>query len=211
VVAAVWRSADGLHWTRDDTDPAFDAGPGTESYAYDVADGPSGLLLGGTTAIPTRQDPTKEVGTLWHSADGVRWTRLPRLPGAGSRVMIRAVQPLGAGWVAAGGAGSQPEVWMVDAHLGVRAQVLPAVGGATIYDLAVTPGQVLAAGVTPTGAAMVWAASRHGERLGKWRLVDSPPAGAGWSGASVAAAAGQMVVVMFDDESSEVWRAPWPG
>jgi hypothetical protein len=100
---------------------------------------------------------------------------------------------------------------MVDAHLGVRAQALPAAGSASVYDLAVTPGSLVAAGVTSTGAAMVWAAPRHGQKLGKWRLVSSPPAGAGWSGASVAAAAGQVVLVMFDDDSSEVWRAAWPG
>jgi hypothetical protein len=211
VVAAVWRSVDGLHWTRDDTDPAFDAGPGTESYAYDVADGASGLLVGGTTATPTHQDPTKEVGTLWHSTDGDRWARLQPLPGNGSRVIVRAVRPLGAGWVAAGSAGSEPEVWMVDAQLGINTQALPAPGSATVYDLAVTPGSVLAAGVTPTGAAVVWAASRHGQQLGHWRLVSSPPAGAGWSSVSLAAAAGEMVLVMFDDNNAAVWRAPWPG
>jgi hypothetical protein len=211
VVAAVWRSVDGVRWTRDDTDPAFDAGPGSESYGYDVADGASGLLLAGTTAFPTRQDPTKEVGTLWHSADGDRWTRLAQLPGHGSRVVARAVRPLGAGWVAAGSAGSRPEVWIVDGHLRARAQTLPAAGAATVYDLAVTPGSVLAAGVTPTGAVTVWAAARHGNRLGSWRLVNSPPAEAGWSGVSLAAAAGQVVVVIFDDHSSEIWRAGWPG
>jgi hypothetical protein len=211
VVAAVWRSADGLHWTRDDTDPAFDAGPGTQSYGYDVADGASGLLLGGTTATPSRQDPTREVGTLWHSTDGDRWTRLPPVPGKGSRVTVRAVRPLGPGWVAAGGAGAQPEIWLVDAHLRVKTQALPAAGGATVYDLAVTPESVLAAGITPSGAAMVWAASRHYQQLGRWRLVNAPPAGAGWSGASLAAAAGQLVVVIFDDHSSELWRARWPG
>jgi hypothetical protein len=211
VVAAVWRSPDGVHWTRDDTDPAFDAGPGTESYAYDVADGASGLLLGGTTATPTRQDPTKEVGTLWHSTDGTRWTRLPPLPGTGSRLTVRAVRPLGAGWVAGGSAGARPEVWVVDDRLGVRARALPAAGGAAVYGLAVTPGSVLAAGVTPAGAGLVWAASRHGDRLGDWRLVSPPPAGGGWSGASLAVGAGQVVLVMFDDDGSEVWRAPWPG
>jgi hypothetical protein len=34
---------------------------------------------------------------------------------------------------------------MVDSHLGVKAQALPTPGGATIYDVAVTPGSVLAA------------------------------------------------------------------
>jgi hypothetical protein len=186
VITAVWRSADGLHWTRDDTDPAFDAGPGTQSYGYDVADGASGLLLGGTTATPSRQDPTREVGTLWHSTDGDRWTRLPPVPGKGSRVTVRAVRPLGPGWVAAKGAGAQPEIWLVDAHLRVKAQALPAAGGATVYDLAVTSESVLAAGISPAGAAMVWAASRHDRQLGRWRLVNAPPAGAGWSGASLA-------------------------
>ena len=77
VVAAVWRSGAGLRWGRDDTEPAFDAGPAAQSYALAVADGQSGVLLGGTTAQPEPGDPTREIPTLWHSPDGTGWARLP--------------------------------------------------------------------------------------------------------------------------------------
>jgi hypothetical protein len=206
VVAAVWHSAAGVEWTRDDTAPAFDAGPGTQSYAFDVADSPAGVLLGGTTAQPAPGAPARETATLWFSADGLRWARLPALPGAG-RAVVHAVRDLGTGWVAAGQAGGQPEVWLVEAGLPVSGQALTGAPGATIDDLAVTPGAVLAAGVTAAGEVMLWRATRHAGQVGGWRRVSPPPAGPAWSGASLAAAGNQVVLVAFNDATSRVWRS----
>jgi hypothetical protein len=208
VVVSVWRSPTGAGWRRDDTEPSFDAGPGTQSYALTVADGPSGVLLGGTTATPAPGDPTRQLPTLWHSADGAHWTRLPplRIPGLPGRGAVRAVRVLGAGWLAAGQAGSRPEAWTVDAQLRSSGRALPGPAGTTVTDLAVTPSSMLATGVTPAGTVLVWRAARQGEHLGAWRAVSPPPAGPGWSGASLAAAGDQVVLVVFNDTTSGVWR-----
>jgi hypothetical protein len=203
VVASVWRSATGVRWTRDDTEPAFDAGPGTQSYALAVADGPHGVLLGGNTATPAPGDPTRQLPTLWYSPDGTRWSRLTALPGRGA---VRAVRAVSTGWLAAGQVGSRPEVWTVDAQLRSSGRALPGPEGATVTDLAVTPVSVLAAGVTPAGTVLVWRATRHGDQVGTWRAVSPPPAGPGWSGASLAAAGNQVVLVVFNDTTSRVWR-----
>jgi hypothetical protein len=210
VVAAVWHSSNGLRWTRDDSDPAFRAGSLSESYANDVADGSSGVLLGGTTAIPTPGNPTREVGALWYSNDGGHWVRLASLAARGPTV-VRAVRALGGRWVAAGTAGSQPEAWTIDAHRRVSAQALPGTAGAAVDDLVVTSASVLAAGVTPAGAPAVWVASRRGDELGSWRLIGSPPAGTGWTGATVAASGGQIVLALFNTNASQVWRTARAG
>jgi hypothetical protein len=204
VVASVWRSATGARFSRDDTEPAFDAGPGTQSYALAVADGPQGVLLGGTTATPAPGDPTRQVPTLWYSQDGTHWTRLAPLPGRG---VVHAARALDHAWVVAGEADSRPEVWAVDALLRSSGRGLPGPEGATVTDLAVTTDAVIAAGVTPAGTVLVWRAARHGDQLGAWRRVGSPPAGPGWSGASLAAAGNQVVLVVFNDTTSRVWRA----
>jgi hypothetical protein len=206
VVAAVWRSAAGLSWARDDTDPAFDAGPGAQSYALAVADGQSGVLVAGTTARPEPGDPTREIPTLWHSPDGSRWARLPTLP-SGGRGMIRTVRALGTGWVAGGQAASRPEAWTLTSGLHPSARTLPGAPGAIVDDLAVTPAAVWAVGITPGGSVVLWRAARHGDRVPGWTEVNPPPAGGGWSAASLAATATQVIVVASNAARSQVWRA----
>jgi hypothetical protein len=210
VVAAVWHSSDGVHWTRDDADPAFSAGSLSESYANDVADGPSGVLVGGTTALPTPGNPTREVGAFWYSNDGGHWVRLATAAKSGPTV-VRAVRALGGAWVAAGSAGSTPEAWTIDAHLRVSAHLLPGTAGSTVDDLAVSTQSVLAAGVTLAGAPGVWIASRRGNQLGSWRLLTSPPAGTGWTAAAVAASGGQILLTLYNTTESEVWRTARAG
>ena len=120
VVATVWSSATGSRWVRDDVDPAFTAGPDAQSYGDDIADGAAGLLMVGSTAEPTRADPTREVGSLWYSGDGSRWRRLPaphrgppgsgrRRPGDERRLAGRRPAHLGRGRAAGGvDGGRQP-------------------------------------------------------------------------------------------------------
>jgi hypothetical protein len=206
VVASVWRSGAGLSWRRDDTDPAFDAGPGAQAYALAVADGQSGVLMAGTTARPEPDDPTREIPTLWYSPDGSRWARLPALPSGGTGV-IRAVRALGTGWVAGGQAASRPEAWTLTPGLHPSPRTLPGAPGATVDDLAVTPAAVWAVGVTPGGSVVLWRAARQGDRVRGWTEVSSPPAGSGWSGASLAATASQVIVVASNPTRSQVWRA----
>lgn len=210
VVAAVWTSPDGRDWTRDDTDPAFDAGPGTTSYAYGVADGPSGVVLTGTTAVPTRSDPTREVGALWYSAAGARWVRLPP-PSRTGRTLAGTVAAVGSGWLAGGSTGQQPQLWSIDAHLHVSATTLPAPTGATVDSLAVTATAALAGGVTPGGHPVLWMAPRHGDRVGRWRLLTAPPTRSAWSAARLAATSGHILLVLFDGGSSQVWQAALAG
>ncbi len=213
VVAAVWASPDGTTWTRDDAEAAFADGPGTESYGFDVADGPSGVLMVGTTATPVPGDPERRSGGLWYAGAGASWVRLPGLTGSGQTV-VNAVQTLGTGWLGGGQQGAHPTVWTIDASRRVAGAALPASGGtasggtasAAVDDIAVTPTSVLAVGVTAAGAPAIWTAARRGNRLGSWRPVGAPPAGAGWAQARVAAANGQVLVVLDNPERSEVWR-----
>jgi hypothetical protein len=213
VVAAVWSSGDGHIWTRDDIDPAFTAGSGTQSYGADVADGETGLLMVGTTAEPSPSDPTRVVGALWYSSGGGKWRRLPALAGA-QQVVVDVDRPIptvtgSEGWLAAGQRTSvgaeQPTVWMVGADLRARATTLPG-PPAVVTDLAMTERTVWAAGVTRTGAPVVWNAPLHGGRPSGWRLVTAPAAGAGWEQARLAAGGGQVLLVLFDVSRSEVWR-----
>jgi hypothetical protein len=215
VVATVWSSPRGTGWVRNDLDPAFSAGPDTQSYGADIADSPAGLLMVGTTAEPSPSDPTREVGSLWYSPDGDHWRRLPALSGA-QQVAVDVDRPIdinqtggGGGWLVAGQATSagvaRPIVWAVSRDLGVSPTRLPG-PPAVVTDLAVTPAAVWAAGVTRTGTPVVWKAPVRAGRPSGWQLVGPPAAGGGWEQARLAVAGGQVVLVLFDVSRSEVWR-----
>jgi hypothetical protein len=212
VVAAVWSSSDGTRWARDDVDPAFSGGPSAQSYGMDIADSATGLLMVGTTAVPSPADPTREVGSLWFSPDGHGWRRLPALTD-GPRVVVDAVGATTGGWVAAGqrtsGGTERPVVWVVGRDLVSGGATLPG-PPSVVTDLAVTPTREWAAGVTAAGAPVVWDAPvRQGQPAG-WHAVVAPAAGPGWEQARLAAAGGQVVLVLFDAGRSEVWRTGGP-
>jgi hypothetical protein len=210
VVASVWSSPDGTAWARNDVDPAFTAGPDTQSYGDDIADGATGLLMVGTTGEPSQADPAREVGSLWYSPDGSGWRRLPSLGGADQvAVDVDRAAP-GGGWLAGGqrttGGTERPAVWTVGADLRVAGATLPG-PAAVVTDLAVTPAAAWAAGITGAGTPEVWTAPLRGGRPGGWRAVVAPAAGTGWEQARLAAAGGQVVLVLFDASQSEVWRS----
>jgi hypothetical protein len=209
VVASVWSSPDGGAWVRDDADPAFTAGPDTQSYGDDIADNATGLLMVGTTGEPSPADPMRELGSLWYSPDGSRWRRLPSLAGAQQVVVDADRAAPGGGWLAGGertsGGTERPAVWAVTSGLGVAATALPG-PPAMVTDLAVTPAEAWAAGVTGEGAPAVWAAPLRAGRPGRWRSVVAPAAGPGWEQARLGAAGDHVVLVLFDAGRSEVWR-----
>lgn len=209
VVAAVWAAPEGATWTRDDTNQAFTAGATTQSYGYDIADGPDGLLMVGTVSVPTHAHPTAQVGAIWYSPDGIRWAHTAQLGGAGQTVLA-SVRAVGDSWVAGGQrttAGvSTPTVWYVTASRAPSAHTLPGVDSAVVDDLAVTSTEVVAAGHTDDGTAVLWAAPRHGDAIGGWRLLQAPPTGPRWDSARVAATPSATVLVVFDGSRSEVWQ-----
>jgi hypothetical protein len=70
--AAVWTSSDGLTWTRlPENDEVFN-GPWHQEMS-DVAFGPAGFVAVGSTE---GDDGTSSVGAIWHSPDGITWTRI---------------------------------------------------------------------------------------------------------------------------------------
>jgi hypothetical protein len=70
--AAVWTSSDALTWTRlPDDEEVFD-GPWHQEMS-DVVFGDSGFVSVGSTE---GDDGQSSVGALWHSPDGIAWTRI---------------------------------------------------------------------------------------------------------------------------------------
>jgi hypothetical protein len=62
---AVWRSADGLHWTREQSDPVL-------PWLTHVVSGGDGLLAVGDASTPTGSCGQE----VWTSADAVNWRRV---------------------------------------------------------------------------------------------------------------------------------------
>jgi hypothetical protein len=203
-VVAAWRSGDGTHWARDDTDPALAGRPGETPLGYGVADGPAGLLLVGAAEEPAAGH---EDGALWYSTGGSTWVRVgaddPSLTGA-DQTVVATVQPLGGGWLSGGsrttGGRTTPTVWAVTTRpaVAVRATSLPVAAGvrsALVTAVAVTATAALAAGVAD-GRAALWWAPVHAGGLGAWQALSPPPLGAAASVRSglVAAARGWVLV-----------------
>jgi hypothetical protein len=70
--AAVWTSVDALTWTRlPDNDEVF-AGPWHQEM-WDVAFGDNGFVAVGST---DGNDGGSSVGAIWHSQDGITWSRI---------------------------------------------------------------------------------------------------------------------------------------
>ena len=219
--AAVWRSTDGTHWVRNDTDPALAGGPGETPLALDVADNRRGVLVVGSASAPVPGHAGHERGALWYSPTGASWVRLsgsdPRLDRAG-QTAVTAVRSLGGGWIAAGtttdGTRSRPMIWSVDANLGLRAQALPVDARqppATITGLTVSTTIAVAAGVAG-GQPVFWAAPVDHARVGRWqRLPPGPgPAPPGLRTVAVAAGPGGVTTVLAGSTASQVWVATNP-
>ncbi len=215
--AAVWRSADGIRWVRNDTDPALSGRPGETPLALDVADNGRGVLVVGTVSAPVPGQAGHQRGAMWYSPTGVSWVRLfgadPHLDQPG-QTAITAVEALGDGWVAGGtivdGARSRPMIWSVDTNLRLRAQALPFAAGqppVALSGLTVSATMAVAAGVAG-GQPLFWDAPVDHGQLGTWqRLQPGPPGPAptGLRTVAVAAGPGGVTALLSSPTTSQVW------
>jgi hypothetical protein len=219
---AVWRSSDGAHWARNDSDPALVGDAGETPLALDAADNRRGILVVGMASAPLPDQPGHQRGAMWYSPTGASWRRLPasdsRLDPPG-HTSVTAVRALGDGWVAAGTTGdgetTRPTIWTVGADLRLRSRTLPvdagqspdAMSGVTVSGLSVSATTAVAAGVSG-GQPVLWAAAVDHGRLGPWRrLRPGPgPVPEGLRTVAVAAgSAGTVTAVLNGSTTSELW------
>jgi hypothetical protein len=213
---AVWRSTDGTHWVRHDSDPALVGDAEETPLALDAADNGHGILVVGNASAPLPDQPGHQRGAMWYSRTGASWVRLaasdPRLDPTG-HTSVTTVRALGDGWLAAGttgdGDGSRPTIWTVDAGLRLRSRALPVHAGqtaVTVTGLTVSATTAVAAGVAG-GQAVVWAAAVDHGRLGPWQPLRPGPAPApdGLRTVAVAAGPGTVTAVLSGTTTSELW------
>lgn len=198
-VISVWTSRDGLRWSHDYTEPAFEGAPGEVPFASGVAAGAAGELVSGSVEIPTAADPGRQEGALWLSSDGTHWRRLV-LPSTGAAsgpgTTFDAVAAFPSGWLVAGtltrgGGEVVPAVWEVDGTGRVGPPVLLPVAGSTGTGSG-TAGSGAAGSAIPTavevdgldvtvaarwgGSALLWSARLGRRGLSSWRSVPAPVA-----------------------------------
>ena len=97
--AVVWRSPDGVSWTRVANDEAVFGGTDSQIMLAVTAGGP------GLVAVGWDQSGGESDGAVWTSPDGISWTRIPHdeaLFGGAGRQTIYSVVAGGPGLVAVG-------------------------------------------------------------------------------------------------------------
>ncbi len=157
--AAVWRSPDGLTWSRVRDDDAL-AGPGDQRLA-DVATGPAGLVAVGVDG---------ETASAWTSGDALTWSRTGIGPGRASGLAAGS----GGGLVAVGsavGEGLDAAVWRSADGLEWSRVGADDLGGPLDQELtAVSVGEELsvAVGRTSRGGGDDAAASASGDGGATW-------------------------------------------
>ena len=113
-VGIVWTSPDGRRWERVRPTPLFGR-PGIQVRMYDVAAGPSGMVVVGTVTEGTQYG----AAAVWTSPDGRIWARSPSSPELLDTEM-NAVAPWGQKMVAAGDRGA-PDAYQATAWVGSAA------------------------------------------------------------------------------------------
>lgn len=153
---AVFVTQDGEHWRS----TALDDGVGAQdtSEPFGVGVGPLGLIAIGGVCCAT------EERAFWHSADGLRWTRLAIDGDLDVRdAWVARVVGLPTGWVAAGSAAGRAAIWTSADGRTWRA-VDPGqanLGKGSISDVVVAGGRLIAVGTVDDAAGThdggVWA------------------------------------------------------
>ena len=219
---AVWRSPDGVTWTRDTTEAAFQGRKDQIPAATGVADSSAGMLLAGTVGTPAPASPTRQEGGLWYSAAGKSWTRLalsPRSEPPDSSTTFNAVVTVPGGWVVLGteqtANGTRAVAWIVDRRLAVSAPtMLPTSGGKGAKPLtAVIDGDQIVVVGADADRPKIWTSRLSAAGRAAWKAVKGP-ANTDFSidDASVAVGqAGLLVVVSGSDRSAEWWTTHIPG
>jgi hypothetical protein len=220
--AAVWRLDDNGDWNRAD---APEMGGEHEQWAFDVAAGPSGVVVAGGESV------WGEIrARLWFSADGESWQAVDGGPGgafdATGQESIREVAPFGEGFVAVGSRNLDNEqdglAWISPNGRDWEQVEAPTLGGPgrqALESVTVSGGVIVAGGymadATGQGKPVVWR-SRDGRSWGP----PSPPlplnentrsAAADLTVRSFSVAEGGIVASGGSDWLPQLWRSPDDG
>lgn len=179
--ARVATSADGSTWTFNNPQaPEFQAG-----WMHDVAVGPAGIVAVGETAF---------AGTVWYSADGGSWARLPDAISPSS-ASVRSVAVGPGGFVAVGYDGGVATSWISsDGRSWRPSPASPSLRAARMLRVRWLESSFLATGETASGDGVAWE-SPDGEA---WSRLDT---GSIFTGASIqrAAAVGSRTILFGID------------
>jgi hypothetical protein len=211
--AAVWASADGLTWSRNDHDPTFAGDPSELPQASDVADGPAGVVLVGRAPAPAPGDPTAEHGAIWWSATGSGWARVLVAKGnsRGTQISIDRVRYSGGRYVAAGtvevrGAATLG-VWTScdgvnwrdePTHILLSSGPAPSVTGLAVI------GDAIVVGAVADHRAVLWRV-RPG---GRWERIGLPSDAPAGSDIDVTATPRAIAVAAHETNESGAWWTP---
>ena len=215
---AVWRSPDGVSWTRDSTEPSFDGTADQIPGASGVADSPAGLLLAGTIETPVPTDPGRQEGGLWYSAMGQSWSRLALSADtepAASSTTFDALAAVPGGWIVVGtertGSRTRPVAWTVEGSRQVSRPIpLPNPAGGDFRPLAIAVDgkRVLVVG-SSGDRSVVWTSAAGWPPSSGWKVVKGPaPTGFTISSASVSPGRSGIVLVLSGSEESDEWWTP---
>jgi hypothetical protein len=115
---AIWTSSDATEWSRVPHDEVlFGFGDGWLEM-QDIAAGPEGLVVIGSTEIGLER-----TATVWLSSDGIAWERIDldsNELGLDGPVVLNAVTHGAAGYVAVGWTTPPDQPWMLDDHVVLR-------------------------------------------------------------------------------------------
>jgi hypothetical protein len=193
--AAVWTSPDGVHWTRNASDPALVSAPGEQTAARGTTAAGDGFVVvgdtlrgGGTTALS------------WTSPDGRVWRRTP-LPYKGSASAAR-VGCDGRGCVVVGATiGAQPSL----ACWTLRAGAAPSAGPPGPNGGLVEPDQVLMRGGEAMAVVAVDSVARlvavHRDCTG-WTPIATPTAA---PDAAVGEVGAHLLLATTGKDASQLW------
>ena len=191
VGARVATSADGSTWTLNDPQaPEFVAG-----WMHDVAAGPAGIVAVGETALAP---------TVWYSADGGSWTRLPDAISPSS-ASIRSVATGPGGFVAVGDDGDTALAWVSsDGRSWRQSPASPSLERARMLWVRWLGSSFVATGETASGDGVAWE-SPDGDA---WTRLDT---GSIFRGASIqrAASIGSRSV-LFGIDTTQGFNVPFP-
>ncbi|MEV4628486.1 hypothetical protein AB0J90_19675 [Micromonospora sp. NPDC049523] len=209
--AAVWRSPDAADFRIVENAPGLASDAGVRTSATDALAVPDGWLVGGSGRAEGRPDHDP---LLWTSPDGLAWTRTA-LPATGEDEAVQRLARVGDSVLALGlrggtfGAwrldGTDPGGWQAAGRFGVAgAGAIAGVEAVTTYG-----GHVLAVSVAADGHRLWRSDGAARQWSGVALPVDVPPGGD--TAASVAAMAGQAVMITDDGHGARAWQAAFPG
>ncbi len=178
----VWTSATGDSWTQ-----VADAPDIANARIADVAVGPKGLVAVGSIQS---KSPSGADASVWTSADGSHWKRLPSQPDFTDAAML-AIVARPSGFVAVGQGTNGAAVWTSsDGTSWIRSADAAGLHDAVMHGVATVGSGLMAAGYGQDGAA-IWTSAD----ATTWTRLPDDPAFAMAQAVAIAAIGDEVVVV----------------